>query len=165
MTYDHAAFRAAHVKFLTDAKTLSDDDLELFAIVDPKLADRARARRAGFVEADTDTDAEKKFLAKAVTYDALHKHFTDLVAPILATYNYRITETRELLVALEQRITATERKPHLKFRGVFEQGKDYSVGDCATCHGSLWVCRAATGGKPGEDYHGWVLAVKKGSAT
>ena len=68
-------------------------------------------------------------------------------------------------MALEQRLAATERKPVLKFRGVWAEGKDYNVGDCATSHGSLWVCKAETSGKPGEDFHGWVLAVKKGSAT
>ena len=83
---------------------------------------------------------------------------------MLASYNYRLKESLDLLVALEQRLTTTERKPHLKFRGVWEQGKTYSVGDCATCHGSLWVCKAETGGKPNEDFHGWVLAVKKGAA-
>jgi hypothetical protein len=164
MTYDRVAFVQAHHKFLTDAKTLTDADLEQFAVIDPKLADRARAKRAGFVEAFECTDAEKRALSQTVTMNALTDWFTDFVLPILATYRHSIQETRALAVALEQRLTATERKQFLKFRGVWEAGTAYDVGDCATCHGSLWVCKAETSGKPGEDFVAWTLAVKKGSA-
>ena len=68
MSYDPLAFQAAHQRFLTDVNNLTDDDLEQFAIVDPKLAERARARRAGFVEATRTPTPRRSSLAKTVTY-------------------------------------------------------------------------------------------------
>ena len=162
--YNTAAFHSAHTKFLDDAKSLTDKDLAQFAIVDPTLAERARARRAGYVEADTDTDAEKNLLAKVPNYKALRTLLTDHVGPMLATYRHRIDESRDLIVALEQRIAALERKPSVKFRGVYEHGKAYQPGDAATHHGSLWICTAATTGEPNRDFVAWKLAVKKGDA-
>jgi hypothetical protein len=53
LTYDPQALKAAHTRYLTEPKGLTDDDLAQFAIVDPTFAERARAKRAGFVEGTT----------------------------------------------------------------------------------------------------------------
>ena len=65
---------------------------------------------------------------------------------------------------LETRIAALEQKPHLKFCGVHELGRTYQPGNAVTRSGSLWVCQAETSGKPGDDYYGWTLGVKRGRA-
>ena len=54
--------QAAQTKFIADAKTLTDADLEQFAIVDPALAERARARRQGFVPAETELERKHNAL-------------------------------------------------------------------------------------------------------
>ena len=61
VVYDTKAFEAAHRRFLTDPKTVTDDDLALFELVFPSFAERARAMRAGFVNAQT---AEDRTLGK-----------------------------------------------------------------------------------------------------
>jgi hypothetical protein len=38
------------------------------------------------------------------------KHVTDVDGPILATYHHRLNESRDLIVALEQRIAKLEQK-------------------------------------------------------
>lgn len=77
MMYNPVTFHEAHKKFLTDAKTLTDDDLAQFAIIDPKLAERARAKREGYVEADPDIDADKRLLAQTMTHQGLSDFFND----------------------------------------------------------------------------------------
>lgn len=52
--------------------------------------------------------------------------------------------------------------PVVIYRGVFQDGETYAVGDMVTWGGSVWHCNAAGAGKPGDDATGWVLAVKKG---
>jgi len=66
---------------------------------------------------------------------------------------------------IEARLSALEKKPHLKFRGVHETGRAYAPGDAVTRSGSLWVCMADTTGTPGDDYVGWKLAVTRGAAA
>jgi hypothetical protein len=113
--YNSDAFSAAHQRFLTDAKSLTDDDLAQFAVVDPKLAERARAKRAGFVEAAEDGAATPRQFAKSITVKVLLDYQRDCLAPILATHKYRVkqlTETVERLDAhcrsLEQRLLELE---------------------------------------------------------
>jgi BMFP domain-containing protein YqiC len=159
--YNSKAFEAAHRKFVDDAKTLSDEDLEQFQIVDPKLAERARARRAGFVESETED--EHKAFAQPATMRSLIDLYRDAIMPILATYRHKNAMLEERWLALEQRLTTMEQKPSVKFRGVYEQGKAYQPGDACTHSGGLWICRAATMGQPNQDYIGWSLAVKSRS--
>lgn len=52
--------------------------------------------------------------------------------------------------------------PVMIYRGVFQEGKTYTVGDTVTWGGSLWHCDLETGEKPGEAGKAWKLAVKKG---
>ena len=108
MKYDTARWTDAHHKFLDDATTLTDDDLAQLALVDPIFAERARAKRAGFVEADTRTDDEKRLLKAPVTYRELIEFFKDHIFPILSTYRYKSGEAHTRLDALEQRILELE---------------------------------------------------------
>jgi hypothetical protein len=154
-------WEAAHMRFFEDAKSLTDDDLAQFSVVDPAFAERARAKRAGFVAAKTEAEAAGERLP--ATRGELVGMFTDCVRPLLATYRYKMEETRDLIVALEARIAALERKPHLKFTGVYQPGRLYQPGDAATYQGGLWICKAATTGQPNQDFAGWQLAVKSRS--
>jgi hypothetical protein len=85
--YNRELFIQAHGRYLTDAKTLTDEDLEQFAIVDPKLAERARAKRAGYVRQRT--EAERKELKVPLTRGDLTVFIEDFVSPILATYHHK----------------------------------------------------------------------------
>jgi hypothetical protein len=58
----------AHEKFISDATTLTDDETALFTLVDAKLGERARARRAGYVPADSNTPDERRGLKQFVTW-------------------------------------------------------------------------------------------------
>ena len=78
---------------------------------------------------------------------------------------------RELLAKVTQRVDLVEKslaviiaKPHVKFCGVWATGSEYHPGDAVTHQGGLWICKAATPGKPHEDFVGWQLAVKSGAA-
>ena len=65
-----------------------------------------------------------------------------------------------VVVPLEKRLDALEKRPDLKYMGVWVKG-GYEPGNCVTFDGSLWICVAATKGKPGPSA-GWRLAVKRG---
>jgi len=69
-------------------------------------------------------------------------------------------------VTIHARLASLEEKAavSLKFCGTWTQGRTYEAGDCVQHGGSLYICRAATPGRPTEDHDGWRLAVKKGSA-
>lgn len=104
--FDATHFQEAHGRYLTDAKTLTDADLELFTLVDAKFAERARAKRAGFVEAEK-AETTKAF-AKPLTRKDLSAFMTDFVAPILATHRYKAREAEERIFALERRVLELE---------------------------------------------------------
>jgi len=81
MKFDFKAWSDAHQKFFTDAKTLTDDDLAQLATSDPELAEKARAKRSGFVPSET--DAERQRLAKTVTQRSLEMMLEDALIPSL----------------------------------------------------------------------------------
>jgi hypothetical protein len=67
------------------------------------------------------------------------------------------------VAALAQRVTLVEGLiQNMRYCGIWATGQDYVVGNSVTHGGSLWICRKPTHGRPGEDVHGWQLAVKKG---
>ena len=66
----------------------------------------------------------------------------------------------EKVVPLEKRLDALEKRPDLKYMGVWVKGV-YAPGNAVTHDGSLWICVAPTKGKPGPSA-GWRLAVKRG---
>lgn len=47
-------------------------------------------------------------------------------------------------------------------RGIYEQGKEYEIGDAVTHRGSMWISTEKTSAVPGTPDSGWVLSVKKG---
>ena len=113
MTYNTKLFEAALQRFLIEPTTLTDDDLAQFAVVDVHLAERARAKRAGFVEAET--EAERNALARPATWRDLREWHRDTIAPVLATYRhkYALLEHENVLLterclALEQRVLELE---------------------------------------------------------
>jgi hypothetical protein len=161
--YDTKRWEQAHKRFIEDPKTVTDEDLDQFAAVDPKFSEHARAKRAGFVKART--AMEQAAGNQPARMNDLLWTVTDVIDPLLGTYRYKSDETRELIVALETRLSALEQKPFVKFVGVFEQGKSYVPGDAVTHSGGLWICRAETTGQPNQDFHAWKLAVKSRSIT
>jgi hypothetical protein len=105
-SYNSAVFGAAHQKYFDDPKTLDDFDIAQFEIIDPKLAERARAKRAGFVEAeDEDT---RTLAAGPMTGKAFLDFYRDVIVPILATHKYTSETMRARLDALETRLLELE---------------------------------------------------------
>jgi hypothetical protein len=105
MTYDKTLFDAAHTRFLVEPKSLTDDDLTQLAVIDPRLAERARAKRAGFVEADDDWRTLAK---KTVSFKGLVEFFRDHVAPVLAVHRHKSEEATTRLDFLEARVLDLE---------------------------------------------------------
>ena len=66
-----------------------------------------------------------------------------------------------VVVPIEQRLDALEKRPELKYLGVWVKGA-YEPGNCVTFDGSLWICTSSTKGRPGPSA-GWRLAVKRGA--
>ena len=65
----------------------------------------------------------------------------------------------------EARVTRALQLPTMIYRGVFDQGRTYEIGDVTTWGGSSWACVERTEERPGEGAKGWTLAVKKGRDT
>ena len=107
-TYDGKAFSAAHRKFLEDAKSLTDDDIAQFAIVDAKFAERARARRAGFVEPIEPGHRDKTPVTRGFLLKALQCVIANDLTPLLATYRYRIDELVTRVAELEQHVKSAD---------------------------------------------------------
>lgn len=106
MTYDKELFQLAHTRFLLIPKELTDRDLEQLAVVDKKSAERARATRAGFVEAEDDDD--KKLAKLTVSQRDLLSWQKDVVQPLLSTYRHRLDEAMTLIRSLEGRVLELE---------------------------------------------------------
>lgn len=62
--------------------------------------------------------------------------------------------------------TSVFQVPVMVYRGVWEEGVTYTVGDTVTWAGSCWVCSTDTNGKPGlstdESRASWKMAVRRG---
>jgi hypothetical protein len=104
--YNYKLFEAAHTKFIEAPATLTDADLEQFTVVDPKLAERARARRAGYVKSET--DEERKTFAQPATMRHLIHLYNDEIMPVLATYRHKNAMLEERCNALEHRLLELE---------------------------------------------------------
>ena len=106
MTYDREHFKLAHERFLLTPKVLTDGDLEQLAVVDPTLAERARAKRAGFVEAEDDDD--RKLATVPVTQKGLLTWQKDVIGPMISTFQFRLDEAHVLIRSLEARVLELE---------------------------------------------------------
>jgi hypothetical protein len=65
------------------------------------------------------------------------------------------------VMPLRDRIAELEARPALKYCGVWSEGV-YQEGHFVSHGGSLWACKRATLGKPGQS-DDWQLAVKRGA--
>jgi hypothetical protein len=174
VVYDTKRFEEAHGRFLKDAKALTDDDLAQFALVSPKFAERARAKRAGFVEAE---DAAQQKIGKVpLPYKDFIKWIGDYLGPILATHRYKSRQTEARCEALElrvvtleselvQRVKALEVRPKLYYAGIWKSGERYTEGSLLTHAGSLWLAEQTTSGTPGTPASGFRLIVKNGNGV
>jgi hypothetical protein len=173
VVYDSKGFEAAHHRFLTEPKALTDADLAQFALVSPKFADRARAKRAGFVEAEDAT--QQKFGKQPLPYKAFMDWIGDYLGPILATYRYKSRQAEARREALEQRVAtlesdlsqrvkALESRPAVKYSGLWIQGQPYSEGNLVSLKGGLWLAIRQQPTTPGTADSGWKLVVKSGGA-
>jgi hypothetical protein len=102
MTFNHAAFEAARMKFVNDPKTLTDDDIEQFAIVLPKLADRARAKRQNLVPAES-ADERKKLDRPATRRDVMQS-FEDVIVPMLAVGQYKRKQLEAQITTISKQL-------------------------------------------------------------
>lgn len=151
-------------RYLEHPTTLTDDDIGQLALVSAGLAERSRARRAGYVERDSED--LKKIGKQPVTISFLLKHFRDCVGPIIGTHRLRIREAHERIAALEARIAELESQPGgFCYRGVWKEGEVYNREVGVTHAGSMWIAKAVTTERPGTDEGAafWVLAVKRGT--
>jgi integrin beta 3 len=64
-------------------------------------------------------------------------------------------------IAGENRMEHKHVLPHVIYRGVHQQGKQYQRGDSVTFQGSTWIAMRDTGSKPETD-DSWKLATKRG---
>lgn len=103
MKFDEKAWLAAHDRFLNNPTGLTDDDLTLLQLVDPKLSEKARARRAGYVEAQSDED--RRLAKQQFTFADMSKCIADILGPLAALQRFK---SEERIVALEGRILELE---------------------------------------------------------
>ena len=72
----------------------------------PSFAERARAKRAGFVEADD--EQLRKLGKRPVSYKELHQFYRDDVEPILLVHRYHVSELNKRNETLEARCQSLE---------------------------------------------------------
>jgi len=65
------------------------------------------------------------------------------------------------LAAMEARLKAVEKKPLMRYRGVWKAEVRYDEGDVATLGGSMWHADCSTTARPGTS-DDWTLCVKRG---
>jgi hypothetical protein len=103
MKFNFKAWGAAHHKFVADARTLTDDDIAQLATTDRELAEKARAKRAGFVRPVSDDERQRG--AKSVTQRSLEMTLTDVVVPsFMASLKHVKDEHDEKLRALGKQL-------------------------------------------------------------
>jgi hypothetical protein len=78
---------------------------------------------------------------------------------VVASLAAKITTLEAKIAELEQRPAA------ISYKGVWNAGTRYSVGDATTDHGGIWIAKAASvSRRPGSDQSAafWQLAVQRG---
>lgn len=118
----------------------------------------ANVKPASF-DAPADKPSQRECLTKAApaTRDAA------FIASIAKGFAPVIQEAIEAAVGpLKARIEELERRPELKYLGVFrDDGRKYSEGSAVTHSGGIWIALRATTEKPNHSAD-WQLAVKSG---
>jgi hypothetical protein len=69
-----------------------------------------------------------------------------------------------LIGSLTRRVEELERRPTLRYLGIWDEAKEYAAGCFVTTNGSLWYCEERTRSRPGTDST-WRLAVKRGTTS
>ena len=90
----------------------------------------------------SDTAKRTEFVKASVFKDALAGIINALQAAIrqaLAQRDTRMAALEARMTDLEQRLAAAK---GLAYRGVYDHGTTYGLGDFVTMHGSVWACRA-----------------------
>ena len=158
-TYSTERFNDAHARLLENPASLSDDDLALFDLVAPALGDRARAKRAGYVEA-----VDPQFAAlerQPVSHRQLRGYADDVLFPIMATHVFKIRQLEQRLNELEQRPASST---GCEYAGTYSPTTQYTAGQLITRGGGLWLClRESLAQTPGTSPN-WRLVVKSGGA-
>ena len=157
MTYNRKLFQVAHGRYLLEPKALTDDDIQQLSLVDPMLGHRARARRAGVLEAP-----DTEFPRGPLPARAFGNWLKDHLAPILSTYRHKDNQQAARLDALEARLHALEQRPQLAYKGVHVNAQPYAEGALVTRDGGLWLAERFTNQRPGQVDSGWRLVVKRG---
>jgi hypothetical protein len=161
--YDSERFMVAHGRFLEAARTLTDEDIEQLACVDPKLADRARAKRAGY-KPEPRSPEQVAFDKQPILNGVFLTWIRDWMDPLLGTYRLRIGEAREAIEELKKRVTELEQRPVVAYKGIWNEHQLYGAGEFVTFSGSMWIAKTACiGRRPGTDPNGWQLVVKRGA--
>jgi hypothetical protein len=150
------AFGEAHARFLTEPTALTDADLEQLGCVDQGLADRARAKRAGYVEPKPTNPDDVWFSKQPMTGGAFDQWTKDYLFPTVRCLSMQVAD-------LQARLAEIEKRPGIDYRGVWSERELYAAGCFTTWGGGMWYARSASiGRKPGTGPE-WTLAVKKGA--
>ncbi len=107
------------------------------------------------------TEAEK-----AAEYEIAKNSEQPVSLGVLLNCNEKVAEifrdVAKTIKAMRAEIAELKARPTMKYCGVFQQGKSYTVGDCVTRSGSIWHCDHDTDQAPGNGNRSWTLAVKSG---
>ena len=86
-----------------------------------------------------------------------------MVDAVLDAVDKPLHSLHERIKALEARISELEVRPQVKYLGIWNAQKIYTIGNLVTDHGSMWHCvDTCVGARPGSS-DAWQLAVKRGS--
>lgn len=84
--------------------------------------------------------------------DLVMKAITNVLREKFAQIDTRLDELGALIASSKS----------MQYRGIFDAGTFYDVGDTVRQGGSLWHCNQLTKDRPGEGSAAWTLAVKRG---
>jgi hypothetical protein len=97
-----------------------------------------------------------------------HQSFEEKLAHAIATaVNEVIAPLRREIIAIKMENAELQgqvkslQEGGLHYRGVYEDGQAYQIGDACTSGGSMWRAQASTTFKPGQSTD-WKLVVRKG---
>ena len=68
----------------------------------------------------------------------------------------------DVVANVDARVAALEQRPELRHVGVWRESRTYPEASIVTHAGSLWLCKAATQARPGQN-DAWQLIVKSGN--
>jgi hypothetical protein len=80
-----------------------------------------------------------------------------------AHFDHRLGKLHAELAVIKARLSELERRPAMKYLGVWSDRTPYDRGDLITFDGSMWASKkGSTGVRPGSDPEAWQLCVKRG---